>query len=53
MKPEAGVQPSDGKMTHDSAHGEARLATPQDEGRASRAEHPVNDKFARVWGGKA
>jgi hypothetical protein len=50
MKPETGVQPADGKMTHDSAHGEARLHVPQDEERASRVEHPVKDKFARVWG---
>jgi hypothetical protein len=50
MKPETGVQPRDGKMTHDSAHGEARLATPQDADRAAKSEHPVKDKFARVWG---
>jgi hypothetical protein len=49
MKPETGVQPADGKMTHDSAHGESRLHVPQDEERASRVEHPVKDKFARVW----
>lgn len=51
MKPETGSQPQDGKMSHDSAHGFARLVTPQNSKRARTSDDPVKVKFARVWEG--
>jgi hypothetical protein len=51
MKPETGAQPRDGKHSQDAKTGKARLDVPQDVERAAReSDHPVKDKFARVWG---
>jgi hypothetical protein len=50
MIPETGAQERDGKMSHDTSHGQARLDKPQDADRAARPSDSPLAKFGRIWG---